>query len=73
MKAQDGASFVGLVDLANRDVGGQALACSDDFFAGMERLLLPERAVFLPDEYTDRGKWTDGWESRRKRASGHDW
>jgi allantoicase len=29
--------------------------------------------VFQPDEYTDRGKWMDGWESRRKRAAGHDW
>lgn len=72
-KDPGGASFVGLVDLASKDVGGEALASSDDFFAGMERLLLPERAVFLPDEYTDRGKWMDGWESRRKRAGGHDW
>ncbi len=68
-KDPDGAPFVGLVDLACKDVGGEALSCGDDFFAGMERLLLPERAVFLPDEYTDRGKWMDGWESRRKRAA----
>lgn len=68
-----GASFVGLVDLANEEMGGVAVACSDDFFAGMENLLKPERAVFLPDEYTDRGKWMDGWESRRKRGAGHDW
>jgi allantoicase len=34
--------------------------------------------VFLPHEYTDRGKWMDGWESRRKRipegdTTAHDW
>jgi allantoicase len=27
----------------------------------------------VPDRYTDRGKWVDGWESRRRRESGHDW
>jgi allantoicase len=72
-KDPGGVSFGGLIDLAGKDVGGEALGCSDDFFAEMERLLLPERAVFLPDEYTDRGKWMDGWESRRKRTAGHDW
>ncbi|HEU4405414.1 MAG TPA: allantoicase [Polyangiaceae bacterium] len=68
-----GASFGGLIDLAAEAMGGQALACSDDFFAGMENLIKPGRGVFLPDEYTDRGKWMDGWESRRKRGPGHDW
>jgi allantoicase len=72
-KDPGGAAFVGLVDLAAEEMGGRALACSDDFFAGMENMLKPGRGVFLPDEYTDRGKWMDGWESRRKRASGHDW
>jgi len=28
--------------------------------------------VFIADKYTDRGKWMDGWESRRKRTPGHD-
>ena len=68
-----GAGFNGLVDLASSLVGGKALATSDDFFAGMENLLLPERAVFIPGKYTERGKWMDGWESRRKRGPGHDW
>ena len=31
------------------------------------------RPVFLEHEYTDRGKWMDGWESRRRRTPGHDW
>ena len=67
-----GASFVGLIDLAAEEVGGAAVSCSDDFFAGMDNLVKPGRGVFLPDEYTDRGKWMDGWESRRKRGPGHD-
>lgn len=54
-------------------MGGKALLCSDDFFAEKENLLKPGRGIFIPDKYTDRGKWMDGWESRRKRIPGHDW
>lgn len=66
-------SFTHLTDLAAAPFGGKALACSDDFFAEMDNLLKPGRGVFIPDKYTDRGKWMDGWESRRKRTGGHDW
>jgi allantoicase len=69
--------FTDLLDLASAAVGGQALACSDDFFAPMAGLLKPEPAVFIPGKYTEQGKWMDGWESRRKRGVGpgndHDW
>ncbi len=61
------------IDLAAARLGGQALACSDDFFAEMENLLKPSEPVFIDGKYTDRGKWMDGWESRRKRVKGHDW
>jgi allantoicase len=67
------AAFAGQVDLASSAVGGQCLACSDDFFAEVEHLVNPAPAVFDPDAYTDRGKEMDGWESRRKRVPGHDW
>ncbi|OZG70261.1 allantoicase [Hahella sp. CCB-MM4] len=60
-------------DLASSRLGGQALSCSDDFFAEMENLLSPKPAVFIEDKYTHRGKWMDGWESRRRRDSGYDW
>lgn len=60
-------------NLADPRVGAQAIACSDDFFAPMARLLQPEPAVFVPGKYDDHGKWMDGWESRRKRVQGHDW
>jgi allantoicase len=74
MKGDDAlAVFTGLVDLASAALGGRALEASDDFFAEKENLLQPGPAVFDPDRYTDRGKWMDGWESRRKRVPGHDW
>jgi allantoicase len=65
--------FNGLVDLASADLGGEALAASDDFFASAQSMLAPGPAVFLPGKYTERGKWMDGWESRRKRGPGHDY
>lgn len=61
------------IDLAAARLGAQALECSDDFFAEMENLLKPAAPVFIDDKFTDRGKWMDGWESRRKRVVGHDW
>ncbi len=69
----EGIEFAGLIDLAHQQVGGRALLASDEFFAGKECLLQEGRGVFLPDEYTERGKWMDGWEPRRRRAPGHDW
>ena len=63
----------GLVDLAAERVGGKALVANDEFFAEKENLLRPGRGVFIADKYTDRGKWMDGWETRRRRTPGHDW
>ncbi len=58
-------------DLASLRLGGSVIATSDDFFAEKENLLLPHAAVWKEHEYTDRGKWMDGWESRRKRTPGY--
>ena len=66
-------AFTEMTDLASEKLGGKAVSCSDDFFAEKENLLKPGRGIFIPDKYTDRGKWMDGWESRRKRSPGHDW
>jgi allantoicase len=55
-------------DLACEDVGGAAIACNDDFFAEKENLLRAHAAVWKDEVYTDRGKWMDGWETRRRRA-----
>jgi allantoicase len=62
-----------LLDLANENAGGSVLAASDDFFAEKENLIRAAEPVFIADKYTDRGKWMDGWESRRRRQPGYDW
>src|SRR5437773_5354525 len=63
----------GLVDLAAERLGGKALKANDEFFAPKENLLKPGRGVFIADKFTARGKWMDGWETRRRRVPGHDW
>ena len=65
--------FTELVDLASEKLGGSVLFANDDFFASKDNLLKPGDAIFIEDKYTDRGKWMDGWESRRKRTPGHDY
>jgi allantoicase len=65
--------FTSLADLASSRVGGRAVAANDDFFAPKSNLLKPEPAVFIPGRFTSRGKWMDGWETRRRRTEGHDW
>jgi allantoicase len=65
--------FAKLTDLAAERLGGKVLFATDDFFAEKENLIRPGRGIFIADKYTDRGKWMDGWESRRKRVPGHDW
>jgi len=67
------SDFTELVDLASERVGGVVLAANDEFFAPKENLLRSTKPVFIEDKYTDRGKWMDGWETRRRREPGHDW
>ena len=67
------ADFTHSADLASARVGGRAIATNDDFFATMTNLVKPDPAVFVPGKYSARGKWMDGWESRRQRTPGHDW
>ena len=45
----EAVTFTGLIDLAAQSFGGTAIGTSDDFFAGMENLLLPGRGVFVPE------------------------
>ena len=65
--------FTELIDLASEKVGGAVLVANDDFFAPKENLLKASEPVFIEGKYTDRGKWMDGWESRRRRTPGFDW
>ena len=65
--------FRDLVDLASERLGGAAIAANDEFFAGRENLVKAAAPVFREGEYTERGKWMDGWETRRRRDAGYDW
>ena len=65
--------FADYIDLAADRVGGFVIAANDEFFAPKEALLTSSPPEFRPDDYTDRGKWMDGWETRRRREPGHDW
>jgi allantoicase len=62
-----------LLDLASERLGGRVIAANDEFFAPKENLIKAAAPVFRAGEYTDRGKWMDGWETRRRREPGHDW
>ena len=65
--------FTNLVDLASGRLGGAVLYANDDFFAPKENLLKASAPVWREGAYTERGKWMDGWESRRRRTPGFDW
>ena len=61
--------FRDLPDLAGEAVGGAAIACNDEFFAEKENLLRAHAPEWREHAYTDRGKWMDGWETRRYRPA----
>ena len=65
--------FNELTDLAASRLGGEVLFANDEFFAPKRNLLKPEAPIFIPDKYTSRGKWMDGWETRRCRQPAFDW
>lgn len=64
--------WLDLPDLAGEALGGAALLANDEFFAAKENLLRAHDAEWREHEFTDRGKWMDGWETRRRREPGHD-
>lgn len=65
--------FTELVDLASVRLGGVVVGANDEFFAPKENLLSASEPVWLEGKYTERGKWMDGWETRRRRSPGYDW
>jgi allantoicase len=69
----DTPPFVRLADLASVRVGARAILANDEFFAPRRNLLEAGPAVFVAGRFTSRGKWMDGWETRRRRTPGHDW
>jgi allantoicase len=66
-------AFPEMPDLAAERLGGAVLLANDEFFAPGERLLKAEAPEWREGVYTERGKWMDGWETRRRRTPGHDW
>jgi len=65
--------FTQLADLASERLNGRAILANDEFFAGKQNLLKPSKPIFIEGKYTIRGKWMDGWETRRRRTPGFDW
>lgn len=65
--------FEEMVDLASERLGAAVLLANDEFFAPKEALLKPTPPEWREDAYTERGKWMDGWETRRRRTAGYDW
>ena len=69
-------SFVELSILASERLGAAAVDCNDEFFAAKDNLVKPSAPEWREGAYTDRGKWMDGWETRRRRdvtPESHDW
>lgn len=61
-----------LPDLARRDLGGAVVRANDEAFATRHNLITPGPAVFDPTAFGPDGKVYDGWETRRRRETGHD-
>jgi allantoicase len=61
------------INLASAGLGAKPLFATDEFFAPLARMLNDEPAIFYPEKFDDHGKWMDGWETRRRRSSGHDY
>jgi allantoicase len=65
--------FTRYPDLASRNLAGSVVAANDELFAQRENLIRPGAAVFAPEEFGNKGKTYDGWETRRRREPGFDW
>src|SRR5580692_2768406 len=66
-------NFSEFVNLASERLGARVIEANDEFFAPKANLLKAAAPVFVEGKFTTRGKWMDGWETRRRRTPGHDW
>jgi allantoicase len=66
------SGFAALPDLASRQLGGSVVFANDELFAEKENLLRPGAPAFTAGTFGHKGKVYDGWETRRRRESGHD-
>jgi allantoicase len=69
----DVSDFTDLPNLASERFGAVVVAANDEFFAPKERLIRRAPPEWREGVYDERGKWMDGWETRRRRTPGHDW
>jgi allantoicase len=65
-------TYVGMADLASRQLGGSVMFATDELFAEKENLIKPGPAGHAAGEFGNKGKVYDGWETRRRREPGHD-
>jgi len=65
--------FTTLPDLCDERLGAAVVGRNDEYFALADNLLKPEAPIWVADKFTKRGKWMDGWETRRRRSPGVDW
>ncbi|KAJ1952372.1 Allantoicase [Linderina pennispora] len=73
--AADSAEVAALkvkTNLLSQSLGPKVISFTDEFFAEATNLFKDEEAVFLPEAFTDRGKWMDGWETKRHNKN-YDW
>ncbi|KAJ1920384.1 Allantoicase [Mycoemilia scoparia] len=61
----EAAALTSNIDLASAAIGTRIISATDEFFAEAENMLKVEPAVFIAEKFTERGKWMDGWETRR--------
>ncbi len=59
--------FVTYPDLASRALAGSVIWATDEAFAERENLIRPNEPDFDPNEFGNKGKVYDGWETRRRR------
>ncbi|MCW2522607.1 MAG: allantoicase [Frankiales bacterium] len=64
--------FRALPNVAGRALGSAVLWTNDEFFADVHSLISATAATHDPTLFHTRGKAYDGWETRRRRESGHD-
>jgi allantoicase len=67
------SDFTDLPDLAGERFGSAAIVANDEFFAPKDALIKSSAPEWREGVYTERGKWMDGWETRRRRTPGFDW
>ena len=63
--------FKNTVNLAEPKFGSKIIYKTDEFFGAANRILNAQQPIFKEGVYDKHGKWMDGWETRRKRKSGH--